>query len=177
MIDVFLDRDGVIIRNRLDYVKSWSEVEILPGALEAIALLCSHGCRLTVVTNQSAIGRGIVARSDVDEIHRRLDALIVEAGGTITGYFVCPHTPDERCKCRKPRPGLLLQAADALGIPVERATVVGDQVADLDAATAVGCNAILVESGVWRDDGPNFAAHHHRVSDLMAAATLILANR
>lgn len=174
VVDVFLDRDGVIIRSRPTYVKSWAEVEILPEALQAIGLLCRQGCRVTVVTNQSVIGRGIVSRSVVDEIHRRLDELIRASGGTIAGYFICPHRPDEGCACRKPKPGLLIQAAEVLGLTLHGAVVVGDQLADLEAASSAGCRAILVETGVCVGTHVAVAPPHRRAPDLMGAAMLIL---
>jgi D-glycero-D-manno-heptose 1,7-bisphosphate phosphatase len=174
VIDVFLDRDGVIIRNRPDYVKSWSEVEILPGAIQAIGLLCRHGCRVAVVTNQSVIGRGIVSRPAVDEIHRRLGELIRASGGTIAGYFICPHRPDEGCACRKPKPGLLTQAAEVLGLTLQGAVLVGDQLDDLEAAASAGCSAILVDSGVYVGTHVVVAPPHRRARDLMGAAMLIV---
>ena len=174
MIDVFLDRDGVIIRNRPDYVKSWSEVELLPGALQAISLLSQQGCRIAVVTNQSAIGRGIISRSEVEAIHTRLDRLIRDSGGFIAGYFICPHRPDEGCTCRKPRPGLLTEAAGVLGLTLRGAVVVGDQLVDLEAAAAAGCSAILVGSGVDICADLDAAPPHQRVRDITRAAQLIL---
>lgn len=150
---VLLDRDGVINRMRPDHVKSWEELELLPGAVEALARLTRAGCRLVVLTNQSAIGRGLITREQVDQIHDRLDAVVARAGGRIDAYLLCPHTPLDGCACRKPAPGLLLRARDELGIDLTRAVLIGDQLSDLDAARAAGCRAILVDPDPGVRDG------------------------
>ena len=142
---VLLDRDGVINRMRPDYVKRWEELELLPGAVEALARLSRAGCDVVVLTNQSAIGRGLTTRKQVEEIHRRLGAVVAQAGGRIQAFLLCPHTPVDGCACRKPAPGLLLRARDELGIDLARAVLVGDQLSDLEAARAAGCSAILVD--------------------------------
>jgi D-glycero-D-manno-heptose 1,7-bisphosphate phosphatase len=142
---VLVDRDGVINRMRPDYVKTWQELELLPGAIESLVRLERAGCEVVVLTNQSAIGRGLASREDVDEIHRRLSALVREAGGRIAAFLLCPHAPLDGCDCRKPAPGLLLRARDEFGFDLSRAVLVGDQMSDLDAARAAGCAAILVD--------------------------------
>ena len=144
---VFLDRDGVINRMRPDYVRRWEDIEIIPGALEALARLASGGCELIVLTNQSAIGRGLVSRESVDAIHRRLAEVIEAGGGRVRHFLVCPHTPTDACDCRKPAPGLLLRARDELGVDLSSAVMIGDQLSDIDAARAAGCRAILIDAG------------------------------
>src|SRR5688500_5693601 len=106
---VFLDRDGVINEYRSEYVRTWEELRFLPGAMEAIARLTRAGIPVVVVTNQSGIGRGVIAREVVDEIHRRMGEEIA-----IAAVMVCPHHPDDACECRKPKPGMLRQAAREL---------------------------------------------------------------
>jgi D-glycero-D-manno-heptose 1,7-bisphosphate phosphatase len=101
---VFLDRDGVINRNRIDHVKSWSEFEFLPGALEALKRLAGLDLPVVVVTNQAAIGRGLIDAAEVDEIHRRMIEAVRLFGGRIDAVLCCPHRPDEGCECRKPKP-------------------------------------------------------------------------
>lgn len=144
---VFLDRDGVIIRSRGDYVTSRAQVEVLPGALDAIARLSRAGHRVMVITNQSPVGRGLMPWSEVVAIHRYLSSLAADRGGEISRYFVCPHQPADDCRCRKPRPGLLLAARAELGLDLATAFVVGDKLSDLEAAWAVGSRAVLVLSG------------------------------
>jgi D-sedoheptulose 7-phosphate isomerase len=169
---VLVDRDGVIITNRDDYVKSWEQVEVIPGAIEALARLHQSGHRVFVVTNQSAIGRGLVSALDVDTIHDQLGSLIAGVGGHVEAFLVCPHSPDEGCICRKPAPGLLYQARDRFGIALESAIVIGDHETDLLAAAAAGCDSILVLSGRTPADGTNGRANV--ADDLAAAVELIL---
>jgi D-glycero-D-manno-heptose 1,7-bisphosphate phosphatase len=142
---VFLDRDGVINRMRPDYVKRWEELEIVPDALAALARLSAAGCELIVLTNQSAIGRGLVSRQAVDDMHRRLADSIEAGGGRVREFLICPHTPMDACACRKPAPGLLIRARDELGIDLSKAVLVGDQLSDVAAARAAGCRAILID--------------------------------
>ncbi len=143
-VTVFLDRDGVLVRDRPDYVKGWAEVEIVPGAFAALARLRSAGARIFVATNQSAVGRGIVRRETVDDIHERLARIAEAHGAPIDGFLVCPHRPDEGCACRKPKPGLLLQAQHERGFDLSTAYMVGDQASDALAALAAGCTPILL---------------------------------
>lgn len=144
---VFLDRDGVINRDRADYVKAWHEFEFLPGALQALRRLAQLARPVVVVTNQSAIGRGLVSRQAVEEIHTHMVAAIQAAGGRVDAVLYCPHRPEERCACRKPQPGLLLQAAERLGLDLGRSVLVGDAASDIGAARAAGCRPVLVKTG------------------------------
>lgn len=148
---IFLDRDGVINRNRADYVKCWEEFEFLPGALQAMGYLSRLDMPIVVVSNQSVIGRGIVARDTIDDIHRRMKLAVEEAGGRIDAVLYCPHRPDDNCECRKPKPGLLTDAAQILNIDLARSVMVGDALSDIDAARAVGCQPILIKTGRGRD--------------------------
>lgn len=144
---IFLDRDGVINRERADYVKTWEEMELLPGALSALRRLASLSAPIFVLTNQSAVGRGIVAEETVQEIHRRLREVVAAQGGRIDGFYVCPHRPEDGCDCRKPKPGLLLQAARQHHLHLEDCVFIGDSFTDYVAAQSVGCPFIAVESG------------------------------
>ena len=144
---VFLDRDGVICQNRADYVKNWDEFLFLPGAKQAIASLSKLNIPIVVITNQSAIGRGLVSAETVAEINRRMTAEIVTAGGRVDKVMVCPHRPEERCGCRKPEPGMLLQAAQELNINLKRSFLVGDALSDLMAGRRVGCHNFLLLTG------------------------------
>jgi len=144
---VFLDRDGVINENRPDYVKSWAEMRILPGALDALRALARLDWPIVVISNQSAIGRGLTTREAVDNIHARLSQEVVAAGGRIDAFYYCPHRPGEGCDCRKPATGLLLRAAQELKIDLSRSYMVGDAVEDVQAALAAGCKPILVRTG------------------------------
>ncbi|RIK39974.1 MAG: D-glycero-beta-D-manno-heptose-1,7-bisphosphate 7-phosphatase [Chloroflexi bacterium] len=147
MSGIFLDRDGVINCERADYVKRWDEFEFLPAVLPALRSLARLDLPILVISNQSAIGRGLSSRATVDAIHQQARQLIQRAGGRIDGFFVCPHRPDEGCGCRKPKPGLLFQAAAAFGFALADTIFIGDALTDYQAAMAAGCRPLLVRSG------------------------------
>jgi len=145
---VFLDRDGVLIENRDEYVLSWADVVILPGALEALAKASRSSYKIVIVTNQSAIGRGLISRSMAEEINHQLLKKIKAAGGRVDGVFMCPHRPEDSCTCRKPQPGLLFQAAQALSLDLSRSILIGDALSDITAGQAAGiAQTILVQTG------------------------------
>lgn len=144
---VFLDRDGVICENRDDYVKSWDEVVFIPGAIAACAAITTAGYPLFIVTNQSSVGRGIVARRTLDEIHALMLNALEAEGARVEEILVCPHAPSDACACRKPEPGLLLDAAKRHGIDLSGSWLIGDAVTDIQAAAAAGCSSVLVLSG------------------------------
>ncbi len=144
---IFLDRDGVINRNRAEHVKSWGEFCFLSGALDALRQLATLAWPVVVVSNQSAIGRGLVNHHTVDRINARMVASVCGAGGRIDDVLYCPHRPDEGCDCREPQPGLLLAAADRLGLDLARSFLIGDAESDVLAAHAVGCQPVLVTTG------------------------------
>jgi D-glycero-D-manno-heptose 1,7-bisphosphate phosphatase len=145
---VFLDRDGVINCNRSDYVRAWSDFEFLPGALGALCKLGDLGWPVVVVTNQSAVGRGLMCHWNVQDVHRRMVAAVRYAGGRIDTVFYCSHRPEDGCACRKPRPGLLLAAEQSLDLDLANSFLVGDGAGDILAAQAAGCRPILVKSGL-----------------------------
>lgn len=169
---VLIDRDGVIVKNRRDYVKSRMEMEILPGSLQAIAALSQSGHRVFIVTNQSAIGRGLTTFAEVDSMHRQLAFEVSCLGGEIEAFLVCPHTPDDGCDCRKPAPGLLYQARDRYGVDLASAVMIGDMESDVRAASAAGCASIFVMDG---GNGPKRNAHaDHAVANISDAVELIM---
>ena len=174
---VFVDRDGVINQNRSEYVRSWDEFKFLDGSLDAIARLAATDFQVFVVTNQSAIGRSLVRRKIVDEIHERMVAHIEQAGGRVDKVLCCPHRPDENCDCRKPRAGLLLRACQEYHLDLSASYLIGDSLEDLMAASAVGCIAILVLTGRGREALTKLERHMDRVvvvEDLAAAVAWIL---
>jgi D-glycero-D-manno-heptose 1,7-bisphosphate phosphatase len=99
---VFLDRDGVINQDSPTYIKSWAEFHFIPGSLDAIARLTRNGCSVIVITNQSAINRGMVPMPDLEDIHRRMHQAVSDRGGRITDIFFCPHRPDETVTAANP---------------------------------------------------------------------------
>ncbi|GAB4434876.1 MAG: D-glycero-beta-D-manno-heptose 1,7-bisphosphate 7-phosphatase [Anaerolineae bacterium] len=176
---VFLDRDGVINANRDDYVKTWDEVEILPGALEALARLAQTGYRVVLTSNQSPIGRALVTTEAVEAIHARLRARIEAAGGRLDAIYFCPHRPEDGCPCRKPAPGMLLQAARDLDLSLADSYMVGDALSDVEAGQRAGATAILVLSGRGQaqlaQPRPPGLRPFHIVPNLAEAVALILA--
>lgn len=144
---IFLDRDGVICKNRADHVKSWEEFHFLPGVKESLAVLSQLGLPIIVVTNQAIVGRGIVPAGVVEDIHRRMVNEVAASGGRIDRVVYCPHRPGDGCGCRKPEPGMLLQVAEEMKIDLAHSYLVGDAVSDLLAGQRVGCQTFLVLTG------------------------------
>jgi D-glycero-D-manno-heptose 1,7-bisphosphate phosphatase len=166
---VFLDRDGVLNRTFVrEGVRrppaSLAQLEILPGVPEALNVLRAHGYSLIVVTNQPDVARGISSRGLVEAIHARLrDALLLDA------VLTCLHDDADQCECRKPRPGLLLHAADAFDIELSLSLMVGDSWRDVEAGRRAGCRTFLVDPG--REAA---AACDFRVGSLAEAASIII---
>lgn len=147
---IFLDRDGVINENSAEHVKSWDEFQFIPNALRTIRELSELDLPIFVVTNQGAVNRGHMTLDDLSDIHNRMLHAIGEAGGRITKVFYCPHAPEEHCNCRKPEPGMLLQAADEFGIDLKRSFMVGDAWTDMEAGRKAGTHNILLLTGRGR---------------------------
>ncbi len=162
---IFLDRDGVINRSRPDYVKSREEFEFLPGVLEALRHLSVTPYTIVIVSNQSCIGRGLVAKETVDDIHFRMLQVIRRAGGRVDAIYYCPHHPNDGCECRKPRPGLLLRAAEELNLDLAASWLIGDSSSDLEAALAAGVHPILVRTGHGKTVLPELISDHILVFD------------
>ncbi len=144
---VILDRDGVINQDSPAYIKSPEEWKPISGSIEAIALLNQAGYRVLVATNQSGVGRGLFDMATLNAIHDKMHRALGQAGGRIDGIFYCPHAQDAGCNCRKPRPGLLDEIARRFGVSLEGVPVIGDSLRDLQAATAVGAQPVLVLTG------------------------------
>jgi len=145
---IFLDRDGVIIENRPHYVTSWHEVKFIDGSIEAIAALTKAAYQIFIITNQSGINRGIIPLQTANEISQRINKTIQQNGGRITDVFMCPHTPEDNCNCRKPKPGLLLAARDKYKINLQSSILIGDALTDLQAGINAGVGrVILVKTG------------------------------
>ncbi len=145
---VFLDRDGVINYDSPDYIKHWGEFEFLPRSLEAIRRLTETGFTVIVITNQSIVGRKLVSPETLAHTHKMMRQAVKEAGGRIADIFFCPHTPDDHCFCRKPRPGLILSACRRYGIDAANTCMIGDSAKDIECARRAGCGlAVLVATG------------------------------
>lgn len=144
---VILDRDGVINHDRDDFVKSAAEWVPIDGSLEAIARLNHAGWRVVVATNQSGIGRGFFGMAELNAMHDKLHRLLAGVGGRVDAIFLCPHTADMQCGCRKPKPGMYRDIGLRFDARLDETPVIGDSLRDLEAAAAVGAQPILVRSG------------------------------
>ena len=142
---VFLDRDGVLNKVRKDYVKNANELDIISGIEIPLKLLKEKGYMLVVITNQSAINRGYTTHESVKKIHSKLNTYLEKFNVSIDKFYYCPHRPNENCYCRKPKPGLLLQAAKDFDIDLKNSWMVGDSLTDTETAASVGCRTILIK--------------------------------
>lgn len=170
---VFLDRDGTLVRD-LGYTHRVEDYALLPGVREGLGRLTQAGYRLAIVTNQSGIGRGYYDEAAFHAFQRVLADDLARSGIRLEGSFFCPHRPDAGCVCRKPAPGLLLEAARTLGADLAATFLVGDGAVDVEAARRAGCRgALLVRAAGAPDSGapPGVTI----TPDLDAAARWILA--
>jgi D-glycero-D-manno-heptose 1,7-bisphosphate phosphatase len=179
---VFLDRDGVINKDSPDYIKSWSEFEFLPGSIDALKALTENGFTLIVITNQSIINRKMVSSAALAHIHAMLKQTARTHGSQIKDIFFCPHTPQQQCGCRKPKPGLIHQARQKYGIHLESAVMVGDSAKDIQCAFHAGCgSAVLVKTGNGRAAekilAPTSCRPDYIAADLRSASEWIIAQQ
>jgi D-glycero-D-manno-heptose 1,7-bisphosphate phosphatase len=144
---VILGRDGILNVYREDHVKAPDEWDPIPGALEAVARLNHAGWHAVVATNQAGIGRGMIDMASINSVHLRMMQRLAEVGGRLDAVFFCPHTPEDNCECRKPKPGLMKQIAQRYGIEPRTVPMVTDTLRDLHAARAAGCEPHLVRTG------------------------------
>lgn len=138
---VFLDRDGVINRKPPgdDYVTRWEGFQVLPGVVKGIAELNHAGFCVIVVTNQRCIAKGLMTTAELEAMHHRMSEFLARDGATIDAVYYCPHETKTVCGCRKPAPGMLLDAAREHGIELAASWMVGDSDADIEAGKSAGC--------------------------------------
>ena len=168
---VLLDRDGTLVRD-VPYNGEPDRVVPVADARRALDRLRAAGIPLAVISNQSGVARGLVTREQVDAVNARIEELL----GPVGPWLVCTHGPDEGCACRKPAPGLVVEAARALDVTPDRCVVVGDIGADVDAATSAGARAILVPNGKTRPEevasAPLVAPSLDRAVDLVLSGLI-----
>ncbi len=172
---LILDRDGVINEDSDASIKSLDEWIPIPGAIDAIARLSKAGWTVAVATNQSGLARGYYDAATLESMHARLRQLVAEQGGEVGLIVHCPHGPDDGCGCRKPLPGMLEQIAAHYGCALPGVWFVGDSIGDLQAASAVHCQPVLVKTGKGlRTLGKSLPAGTLVFEDLAAIADQLL---
>ncbi len=168
---IFFDRDGTLAEE-IGYVNHISRFHVLPWAAEAVRRVNQAGLIAVVVTNQSGIARQMFPESLVKEIHRILNQKIKEGGGTLAAIYYCPHSPGDTCDCRKPKPGMLLRAAEELGIDLKRSFLISDRYMDVEMAHSVGARAALVMTGYGLGEWEHHRETWPRQPDVVAANSL-----
>ena len=175
---IFLDRDGVINvpPRRKRYITRWGEFRFLPGVLDSLKKLSSSRWKILLVSNQAGVGRGLFSQSALDEITRNMLRNMKARGGRIDAVYYCTHTPERRCRCRKPRAGLLRVAARRFSLDLKGSIVVGDNATDIAMGRAAGCRTVLVLTGVTTRKAAAKLAHppDRITKDLRGAARWIL---
>lgn len=141
---VFLDRDGIINKEK-NFITSWKEFEFVTGIFDNIKKLKKAGFLVIIVTNQSGVKRGLFTEEALKQIHANMKKILKKNGAEIDDIFYCPHYEDDNCNCRKPKPGMILEAAKKHNIDLKRSWVIGDTSRDIEAGERVGCNTILVK--------------------------------
>lgn len=170
---VLLDRDGTVIEE-LGHLSDPEGVRLLPGAAEALRELKGLGLGLALMTNQSAVGRGMIDAAGLDLIHRRMVRLLENEGVILDGIYVCPHTPEDGCECRKPKLGLLREAEQELGLEPAQSFMIGDKALDVEFGKAAGAITFLVRTGYGAEvEERGQAAPDYVVDDLVGAARII----
>lgn len=144
---VFLDRDGVINKKAPegDYVKNWKEFEFLPGSVEALEILSKKGAEIYLISNQAGIARGVMTKEDLEEIHKNMEGELKKRGVEIKGTYFCCHGWNDNCDCRKPKTGMLFQAAKDHSINLAKTVFIGDDDRDMKTGEAAGCKTLFID--------------------------------
>ncbi|MEN8199775.1 MAG: D-glycero-beta-D-manno-heptose 1,7-bisphosphate 7-phosphatase [Thermodesulfobacteriota bacterium] len=179
---VFLDRDGTI-NEQMGYINHTCRFQLLPGAAAAIKILNDAHIPVVVVSNQSGLARGYFPEELLDAVHAKMDRQLAEEGAHVDGIYYCPHHPEAKeeqfraaCTCRKPKPGLVLQAAEDLQLDPARSFVVGDRWSDIKTAANCGARSVLVRTGYGRGDekyiGPQQKIQPDHIADDLQKAVI-----
>lgn len=175
---ILLDRDGVINQDSDNYIKSVDEWRPIPGSLEAIARLNRAGYRIVVITNQSGISKGLFDLEGLAAMHNKMLRMASEVGGKIDAILFCPHGPEAKCACRKPKPGMFEQVALRYDTHLQGTVAVGDSLRDLQAGAAMGCKTFLVKTGkglrTLADKSAELPPGTQVFDDLLAVAKLLV---
>jgi D-glycero-D-manno-heptose 1,7-bisphosphate phosphatase len=172
---VFIDRDGTINVEK-EYLYRTDDFAFIPGAPQAIRLLNEAGFLVVVVSNQSGVARGYYTEEDVQLLHRHIASQLEQSGARVDAWLYCPHHPAGRgsyalpCRCRKPLPGMLLEAAGRFDIDLASSIMIGDKLVDVEAGVAAGCRSILVRSGYGSEEEQRCRSTIEVFDDLLSAA-------
>jgi D-glycero-D-manno-heptose 1,7-bisphosphate phosphatase len=162
---IFIDRDGVInCRRPGDYVLDWSQFVFTSGIREALAELSSLVLPMIIISNQAAVGKGLLDPAGLEEITARMNEALLADGTKLAAAYYCPHRIEDHCPCRKPKPALLLSAAADFNIDLGRSIFIGDSETDVHAARAAGCASVLLGSAT--------APHRPSPMDSLTASTV-----
>jgi D-glycero-D-manno-heptose 1,7-bisphosphate phosphatase len=172
---IFLDRDGVINKKAPDgdYVVRWEDFRFLDGIVEAISEINKAGIRVIVVTNQRCVAKELITIAGLESLHRQMLEFLAERGAVIDAIYFCPHEVDLNCRCRKPAPGMLLDAANDHDLQLTHSWMIGDSQADVEAGKRAGCKTAL-----FRADGAGLDRNQNTYgADLIASSLPCLVRR
>jgi D-glycero-D-manno-heptose 1,7-bisphosphate phosphatase len=182
---ILLDRDGVICEEK-HFLSKKEDFELIPRVGEAIKLLNENGYRVAVVTNQAGIARGMFSEGILKDIHDLMENMLKEFGAWVDKIYYCPHHPKAGvnpeytrvCECRKPQPGMLLQAKKDFGLEdLSESYMIGDRTGDIKAGNLAGCKTIILKTGYGGNDGFNDAVPDFEARDLYEAVVKIILKR
>nr|WP_295926711.1 HAD family hydrolase [uncultured Dyadobacter sp.] len=161
---VFLDKDGTLIKDE-PYNVDPSKVVFEPDVFEGLRTLQADGYRLVIVSNQPGLSMGLFSKTELDALIRYFEDIFAENGLILSGFYCCPHLPatdGKSCECRKPEPGLLMQAAVDLRIDLKHSWMIGDILNDVEAGNRAGCQTVLIDNGNETEwlEGPERVPHY-----------------
>lgn len=170
---VFLDRDGVINQKApgREYVTRWEDFHLLPGVIEGIAQLNRAGLRVIVVTNQRCVAKGLLSVAELEKLHRQMCEHLLPAGARIDAIYYCPHELEPACACRKPAPGMLLEAARTHGLDLATSWMIGDSDSDIQAGKNAGCRTARL-SGKKQTENDAKDGRSRNEADIVAVSIL-----
>lgn len=175
---IFIDRDGVICKEKTTpYVRTPGQFVFIPGCAKAIAAFHDSGFYVIVITNQSGINRGIIKKENFKKIQNKMTEALKNEGSPLDAVFVCPHTPDEKCACRKPQTGNILKAAKKFKIDLPSSYFIGDTFTDLEAGKKAGCSTVLVLTGKGKSELKKHAGNNNGIKPDFIAKNLLEAAR
>ena len=169
---IFLDRDGVLNRDHVDYTTEWFKFEWLSGSVDALRLLYEHNYKILIITNQSGVFKGFFTLNEVHKLHKEINEVI---GGYIEHFYICPHASSDNCPCRKPKPTMLFQAAVDYDLILSETYFIGDSATDIECGKNAGCKTILI-SGNTRGKGIELCQEKNIIPDYTTNSLLNAVN-